>query len=121
MKRIDTTIIKKVKDGGIIIEEGTWPQSACVLIGGKAKVFKNVDDRHVLIGSLSKGDIFGEMGFLEDIHSNVSVVADGDVIAEIISRDTFLEFFDKFPRNVQNRLHSMISNLTLCMDSINGV
>ncbi len=120
MKRIDTTI-KKVKDGGIIIEEDTWPQSAFVLIGGKAKVFKNVDDRHVLIGSLSKGDIFGKMGFLEDIHSSVLVVADGDVIAEIISRDTFLEFFDKFPRNVQNRLHSIISNLTLCMDSINGV
>lgn len=114
------SIIKKVKDGGIIIKEDAWPHYACVLISGKAKVFKNVDDRQVLIGSLKNGDIFGEMGFFGEIQRNVSVIADGDVIAEMISRDTFMEFFDRFPRNVQTRLYAMASDLTLCLTLENG-
>lgn len=119
MERVDPGI-KKVKDGGVIIKEDAWPQYACVLISGKAKVFKNVNDRQVLIGSLKNGDIFGEMGFLGEMQRNVSVVADGDVVVEMISRDTFMEFFDRFPRNVQIRLYAMASDLTLCLMLENG-
>jgi len=114
MKRADS-IIKKVKDGEAIIKEDTWPYYACVLISGKANVFKNVYGRQVLIGSLTNGDIFGEMDFLGQMQRNVSVIAEGDAIAEMISRETFMEFFDKFPRNVRNRLYAMVSNLTLCL------
>ena len=104
--------INKVKDGEAIIKEDTWPYYVYVLKDGKARILKNVDGRQVLIGSLTKGDIFGEMAFLGKTKRTVSVLADGDVIVEMITRDTFLNFVDKLPRNVRTRLHAMASDLT---------
>lgn len=110
MKRIDTTI-RKIKDGEAIIKEDTWPYYAYVLKDGGAKVLKNVDGRQVLIDTLTKGDIFGEMAFLGEEKRIASVIANGDVIVEMIARDTFLELFDKLPPNMRTRLYTMVSNL----------
>ena len=104
--------IKKVKDGESIIREDTWPYYVYVLKDGQAKVLKNVDGRQVLIGSLTKGDIFGEMAFLGKTKRTVSVIADGDVIVEMITKDAFMDFVDKLPRNVRTRLYTMASDLT---------
>jgi len=104
--------IKKVKDGEAIIREDTWPYYVYILKDGQAKVLKNVDGRQVLIGLLTEGDIFGEISFLGKTKRTVSVIADGDAIVEMITRDTFMYFVDKLPRNVQTRLCTMASDLT---------
>lgn len=104
--------IKKVKDGEIIIQEGTWPYYAYILKEGKARVLKNVGGKQVLIDLLTEGDIFGEISFLGKTKRTVSVIADGEAIVEMITRDTFMDFVDKLPRNVQTRLCTMASDLT---------
>ena len=111
MKHIDSRI-NKIKDGEAIFKEDTWPYYAYVLKDGKARVLKNIDGRQVLIGTLTKGEIFGEMDFLGNTKRTVSVLADGDVTVEMIAKDTFMDFVDKLPRNVQTRLYTMASNLT---------
>ncbi len=104
--------IKKVKDGEIIIQEGTWPYYAYILKEGKARVLKNVGGKQVLIDLLTEGDIFGEISFLGKTKRTVSVIADGEAIVEMITRDTFMDFVDKLSRNVQTRLCTMASDLT---------
>ncbi len=104
--------IKKVKDGEIIIQEGTWPYYAYILKEGKARVLKNVGGKQVLIDLLTEGDIFGEISFLGKTKRTVSVIADGEAIVEMITRDTFMDFVDKLPRNVQTRLCTMANDLT---------
>ena len=104
--------IKKVNGGGTILEEDTWPYYVYVLKDGQAKVLKTVDGRQVLIGALTKGDVFGEMAFLGETKRTVSVIADGDVIVEMITKDAFMDFVDKLPRNVRTRLYTMASDLT---------
>ena len=111
MERIVSRTVK-VKDGEIIIREDTWPYYAYILKEGRAKVLKNVDDKQVLIGLLTEGDIFGEIAFLGKTKRAASVTADGDVIVEMIARDTIMDFIDKLPRNVQTRLCTMASDLT---------
>ena len=111
MERIVSRTVK-VRDGEAIIKEDTWPYYVYILKDGKAKVLKNVDGREVLIGTLSKGDIFGEMDFLGKTKRTISVIADGEAIVEMITRDTFMDFVDKLPRNVQTRLCTMASDLT---------
>lgn len=106
------TRTRKVRDGEIIVQEDTWPYYAYVLKEGKARVFKNVDGEKVLIGLLGEGDIFGEMAFLGKTKRTVSVIADDDAIVEMITRDIFMDFVDKLPRNVQTRLCTMASDLT---------
>lgn len=102
--------IKKVNDGEVIIEEDTWPYYVYVLKDGKARVLKNIDGRQVVIGTLTKGDTFGETDCLVKTKRTVSVVADGDVIVEMITRDAFMNFVNKLPRHIQIRLYTMVSD-----------
>src|SRR3990172_494582 len=111
MERIVSRTVK-LRDGEIIIQEDTWPYYAYILKEGNAKVLKNVDGKQVLIGLLTEGDIFGEIAFLGKTKRTVSVIADGEAIVEMITRDTFMDFVDKLPRNVQTRLCTMASDLT---------
>lgn len=104
--------IKKVCDGDAIFEEDTWPYYAYILKDGKAKVLKSIYGRQVLIGTLTKGDSFGEMDLLGKAKRTVSVVADGDVIVEMITKDTLLRLIEKLPRQVRSRLYAMAGDLT---------
>lgn len=106
------TRTRKVRDGEIIVQEDTWPYYVYLLKSGKARVFKNVDGKQVLIGLLAEGDIFGEIDFLGKTKRTTSVIADGDVVVEMIAKDTFMDCIGKLPRNVQARLYTMASDLT---------
>lgn len=110
---------QKIKDGESIIEEGSWPFYAYILKSGRAKVFKNIDGKRVLIRTLSEGDIFGEIAFLGDAKRTASVIADGDVEVEVIAKDTFMEALDQLPQDVRSRLNTLFSDLKV-MTEVNG-
>ena len=111
MERIEVRT-KKIKDGEVIIKENTWAYYVYCLKEGNARVVKNVDGKEVTIGTLIKGDIFGEMSFLGETKRTVSVIADGEAIVEMITRGAFMDFVHKLPRDVQTRLCTMASDLT---------
>ena len=108
-----------IKDGETIVEEGTWAFYAYILKSGKAKVLKNINDRLVLIRTLSKGDVFGEMAFLGGVKRTASVIADGDVEVEMISKDAFMDALDQLPQDVRAKLNTLFSDLT-GMTEVNG-
>ncbi len=117
---MDQTVwTEKIKDGGSILEEGSWPFYAYILKSGRAKVFKNIDGKPVLIRTLSEGDIFGEIAFLEDAKRTASVIADGNVEVEMIAKDTFMEALDQLPQGVRSRLSTLFSDLK-AMTEVNG-
>ncbi len=117
---MDQTVwTEKIKDGESILEEGSWPFYAYILKSGRAKVFKNIDGKQVLIRTLSEGDIFGEIAFLEDAKRTASVIADGDVEVEKIAKDTFMEVLDQLPQDVRSRLNTLFSDLT-AMTEVNS-
>jgi hypothetical protein len=103
---------EKIKDGETIVEEGTWAFYAYILKSGRAKVLKNIDDRPVLIRTLSKGDVFGEISFLGGVKRTASVIADGDVEVEMISKDAFMDALDQLPQDARSRLNTLLSDLT---------
>ncbi len=83
---------KKIKDGEIILKEGDdaiWAFYAYVVKSGRARVVKTINDKPVLIGTLNKGDVFGEMAFLGGASRIASVIADGDVEVEMIAKDIY--------------------------------
>jgi len=110
---------EKIKDGDPILEEGTWAYYAYVLKAGKAKVFKNIDGRPVLLGTLNQGDIFGEVAFLGGAKRTASVIADGDVEVDMIPRDSFFDALNQLPRGLRSKLNALVSDLTF-MDEVRG-
>ena len=68
---------EKIKDGSIILEEGSWAYYAYVLQSGRAKVWKNINNKPVLVGTLKEGYFWGNE-FLWYGERTASVTADGD-------------------------------------------
>ncbi|MFQ5930247.1 MAG: cyclic nucleotide-binding domain-containing protein [Acidobacteriota bacterium] len=110
---------EKIKDGETIVDEGTWAYYAYVLKSGKAKVLKNVSDKRVLIGTLNKGSIFGEVAFLGGAKRTASVIADGDVEVDMIPRDSFFDALSQLPQDLRSKLNTLVSDLTF-MDEVKG-
>jgi CRP-like cAMP-binding protein len=103
---------EKIKDGETILEEGTWAFYAYVLKSGKAKVIRTIDGRPVLIRTVKKGEVVGEMAFLGGAKRTASVIADGDVEVEMISKDTFMDALDRLPQDMRSKLKAIVSDLT---------
>ena len=106
---------KKIKDGEMILKEGDdaiWAFYAYVLKSGRARIEKTVHNKPVVIGTLNKGDLFGEMAFLGGANRIASVIADGDVEVEMIAKDTFMNVLDQLPEGMRAKLRAMVSDLT---------
>ncbi|HHT9112279.1 MAG TPA: Crp/Fnr family transcriptional regulator [Candidatus Wunengus sp. YC63] len=110
---------EKIKDGSIILEEGSWAYYAYVLQSGRAKVWKTINSKQVLVGTLKEGDIFGEMSFFGMAKRTASVTADGDVIVGMITKDTFMEAVNKLPKEAHVKLDKMTQDLLYLNDAYN--
>jgi len=110
---------EKIKDGSIILEEGSWAYYAYVLQSGRAKVWKNINNKQVLVGTLKEGDIFGEMSFFGMAKRTASVTADGDVIVGMITKDTFMEAVNKLPEEAHVKLDKITQDLLYLNDAYN--
>ena len=108
---------EKIKDGSIILEEGSWAYYAYVLQSGRAKVWKTINNKQVLVGTLKEGDIFGEMSFFGMAKRTASVTADGDVIVGMITKDTFMEAVNKLPKEAHVKLDKMTQDLLYLNDA----
>jgi len=69
--------VKKFKSGELIFEEGSSASLIYYLISGKARIVKGGKEIAVLRRS---GDVFGEMGPLEDSTRSASVYAVGETV-----------------------------------------
>ena len=74
--------IREYKSGTLIFEEGTYDGCIYYLVYGTAKIVKNGKEVSVL---KSAGDIFGEMGVLDDSVRSASVYAKYDCMCLAIN------------------------------------
>jgi CRP-like cAMP-binding protein len=82
-------------EGQTILAEGERRKALFVLRSGQAAVERSHGDFNVEISELAPGEVFGEMGFVEDFPASASVVARGrcevDVIEESDIRGLMLQ------------------------------
>ena len=105
------TRVQKVRDGQLIFEEGLCASYAYVLKSGKAKVLKNINGKQIQIGSLKKGDIFGDMALLGRFQNTATVVAEGNVEVGMIPNKTFLEAVNHLPEKLRKEIYSIVMEL----------
>lgn len=83
--------------GEIVIKEGSRDTSAFIILSGSAQVVKNSREGDVVVASLEEGQVFGEMGLIEDRPRSATVRAVGELKTRIITRDQFNELLTKRP------------------------
>jgi len=78
-------------DGETIFREGDPSNAAYEIVSGNVEIAKRREDGAVRLAILDKGEIFGEMGVLDDRKRNATAKAAGPVIVNAIPRKDFLQ------------------------------
>ena len=80
----------KYRDGDIIFREGDPSDTAFVILDGRVELTKTGDGDPMQLALLRKGEMFGEMGIIDQSPRSATAKASGRVSIEIIPKDEFL-------------------------------
>ena len=84
------TVTKTFKDGAFIYLQGEDSHWAFEVLEGAVELIKEGADGPVVIVRLKAGELFGEMGILDNAPRSTSARARGSVTVKAIPRDEFL-------------------------------
>ncbi|MBN1147162.1 MAG: SpoIIE family protein phosphatase [Anaerolineales bacterium] len=62
----ETAIVRTFQPGQVILKEGDRGREVLLVIDGQVEVVKGRDKDEILLSQRGKGEMFGEMGFIED-------------------------------------------------------
>jgi CRP-like cAMP-binding protein len=96
--------------GGVIFEEGERSQDLYLLYEGGVVLLKQEPSQQVqsVIGSLGKGEMFGEMSFIEDAPRSCTIKADQPTILIKLSKAKF----EAAPLRIKSIFVKILQNIT---------
>lgn len=78
------------EDGEVIFREGEKSRSAFVIVSGGVELLKKNRRKQVRIALLSAGEMFGEMGIVDNSQRSATARAIGDVVLDAVEKRDFL-------------------------------
>ncbi|MEQ9448251.1 MAG: cyclic nucleotide-binding domain-containing protein, partial [Rhodospirillaceae bacterium] len=84
------TVTKSFKDREIIFRQGDDSDWAFEVLEGSVELLKNGPEGPIVLARLRAGELFGEMGILDNTPRNATARARGAVTVKAIPRDEFL-------------------------------
>ena len=72
----------------------------------------------MLVGSLTVGDVFGEMGILGRVPHTASVRARSEVKVGVINKKSLLMEFEKLPKNVHSVSLALVNRLQITTEKL---
>ena len=116
-----TPNIQRYSNGDIIVSEGIVSNNAYIIFEGKVNITKKVDKKSILINTLKKGEVFGEMGLISQSVRSASVVAVGDVTIGVIEREQFEAIVTKLPDDVRAIVKALVDRLRYTSDQLSKI
>lgn len=117
----ETGVIQRYSDGDVIISEGIVSNNAYVVLSGQVKITKKVDKKTVVVGTLKKGEVFGEMGLITETVRSASVVASGDVSVGVIDKEAFAKLLDELPDDLEAVISALVERLKMTTNVLTKV
>ena len=106
---IDT---RKLRDGDILIKEGSTDDSLHVIISGKLAVTRDVGGgEHVTLHMLKQGDFAGAMGFVDGNEHSATLRAVGDTEVYTMRRKEFESLIETHPQLVYQVMRTIIRSV----------
>lgn len=89
--------MKAFQQGETVIEEGTKGTSAFIILSGQVDIIKQSGEKEITVATLGQGQVFGEMGLIEDRPRSATVRASSELKVRVIDRDQFNELLRTKP------------------------
>lgn len=88
------------KKGEIIFREGDASNNTYIIKSGQIEISKGIGNQKIVLAVLKEGDVFGEMGLIEEKPRSATATALEDTRMAVIDHDTFNELFLKNPASL---------------------
>lgn len=98
---------KMYKDGEIICREGDEGKSMFVIQSGAVQVSKNHNGSEMVLRTMTKGEIFGEIALFDRMVRSATVKALGEAIVLSVDKQSFFSKACKDPTLTFNILEGM--------------
>jgi CRP-like cAMP-binding protein len=108
--------IESFEPGEIVIQEGTKGTSAFIVLSGAVEVLKRSGDKDIVVATLGQGQVFGEMGLIEDRPRSATVKAMTELTLRVISREGFNELLQEKPAVLIPIIKSLFERLRLASE-----
>lgn len=72
------------RQGEVILEEGAYRRALFIVHRGVVRVEQAQQGRGIALAQLGPGEIFGEMGFVENVSASASIVAQEDIEVDVV-------------------------------------
>ena len=83
--------------GEVLFKQGGRSDGAYIILDGSADVTVSAGDKEIVVASVSRNALIGEMGILTDAPRSASVTATSDLSALRIRKDVFFDLAREFP------------------------
>lgn len=95
---VEDCIVESYENGEVVFKEGDIGRDFYVILAGKVRLTKNVNNRDVDIMVINKGEALGETVLTNESIRMTSVIASGNVDLLVIDQDTIFSLYEKQPR-----------------------
>ncbi|MBF0540973.1 MAG: cyclic nucleotide-binding domain-containing protein [Nitrospirae bacterium] len=99
------------KAGKVIFKEGTYGEGTYVVIEGQVEISKVVNGNKIVIAKLGKGDIFGEMSYLDKGPRSANAIAITDVQVGLMNKDMLDEEINKTAEHFRVIIKALVERL----------
>ncbi|MBF0530371.1 MAG: cyclic nucleotide-binding domain-containing protein [Deltaproteobacteria bacterium] len=99
------------KDGDTIFEEGTSGDWIYIVLSGQVEIYKNIRNKKVVVDHLKKGDIFGEVSFIDKHPRSAGARAVGPVVVGVYDRNYLTDQYNRMPSDFRNIFEAIARRL----------
>ena len=101
-----------------LFHQGDIGDSAYIVIGGQADVLLSTDRGQVVVSTVKRNDIVGEVAILCDVPRTATVKAKEDLEVLKISKDLFFRMISEFPQMSVEIMRELASRLDRTTDQL---
>jgi len=105
-------------DGETIFKEGDAGTEAYIIMDGFVAVSRMQDGDSVALGTRAEGEIIGEMALIDDSPRSATVIAEGEVKVEVITKDDLEDMLCDADETLAVILTQLIESLRCANDLI---
>lgn len=90
--------VESFEDGQLIFKEEDTSNDFYVILSGKVRLTKRIENHEIEIMTISKGEALGETALISESKRMTNIIASGKVDLLVIDQDTIFSLFEKNPR-----------------------
>jgi CRP/FNR family transcriptional regulator, cyclic AMP receptor protein len=101
--------IRELKDGEVLLPEGSRDSNLHVIIAGHVEVVQTSDEQgRRLLYRLAPGDLVGELSFMDDEPRYAALIASGPTEVLVLARSDFATLIERSPRVIYKVMRAIM-------------